>query len=141
MEEENSPKTSFLDAVEKGDKELVNLLLQERKQKIDLNFKYKDKVFSFSFSFSLLLLFSFSFSFSSLLFLSFSFFFFLKKLLFVQDRKTVLHLAAEHGFEEIVKVLLEHGSDVDLQDKVFSFFSLSLFLSFLFDFFMIGVVC
>ena len=29
-----------------------------------------------------------------------------------------LHKAAFKGFGEIVKVLIEHGSNVDLQDKV-----------------------
>ena len=34
---------------------------------------------------------------------------------------TVLHIAAERGFQEIVKILIEHGSNIDLQDKVFLF--------------------
>ena len=43
-------------------------------------------------------------------------------LLFVKDGKTALHYAAEKGFEEIVKFVLEHGSNVDLQDQVLIFF-------------------
>ena len=34
---------------------------------------------------------------------------------------TPLHLAADKGFEEIVKILLEHGSNIDLQNQVLIF--------------------
>ena len=47
---------------------------------------------------------------------------------------TALHIAAYNGFEQIVKILVEHGSNVHLQDKVFSF---SFFdFDFDFDFFL-----
>ena len=35
---------------------------------------------------------------------------------------TALHKGAHKGFEQIVKILLEHGSNVNLQDQVFIFF-------------------
>ena len=44
--------------------------------------------------------------------------------------QTALHKAAENGGEEIVTILLEHGSDIDFQDQVFDF----LFLLFKFVF-------
>ena len=47
--------------------------------------------------------------------------------------KTALHLVAYFGFYEIVKILIEHGSNVNLQDQVLIF--LSLFLSLFFPFF------
>ena len=34
---------------------------------------------------------------------------------------TALHFAASKGFEQVVRVLLEHGSNVDLQDQVLIF--------------------
>ena len=43
--------------------------------------------------------------------------------------KTALHFAALNGFEQIVKILVEHGSNVHLQDQV-SFFYLLLWLLF-----------
>ena len=48
MEEENSSEKEnrkLFYAVEDGDEELVKVLLQKRKQEIDLNFKNKDNVF------------------------------------------------------------------------------------------------
>ena len=41
---------------------------------------------------------------------------------------TILHKAGEEGFSEIVKILLEHGSNIHLRDQVFLF----LFVLFLF---------
>ena len=35
---------------------------------------------------------------------------------------TALHLAAEEGFEQIVKILIEHRSNINIQNKVFIFF-------------------
>ena len=71
------------------------------------------------------------------------------KLHFVKYGKTALHLAAYSGFEEILKILIESGSDIDLQDKVFfsflslfSIFSLLLvFLSYFFLFLLIVMGC
>ena len=40
----------------------------------------------------------------------------------LKDGWSALHIAAWNGFEEIVKILVEHGSNVDLQTKVFIFF-------------------
>ena len=69
MAEENSENENLFDAVEKGDKELVKVLL--RSQNVLLNFKFRNKVFfSFSFSFSF-----FSFHFSFFIFLFFFLFF------------------------------------------------------------------
>ena len=52
---------------------------------------------------------------------------------------TALHCAAEKGFGQIVKILVEHGSNLDLQTKVLIFF----FLIFIFisSFFLIFVCC
>ena len=53
------------------------------------------------------------------------------KFLFCKSEGTALHSAAWNGFEEIVKILIEHGSDVNIQDKVLIFFfSFCLFFSF-----------
>ena len=51
---------------------------------------------------------------------------------------TPLHLAVFKGYEEIVKFLIEHGSNVDLQDKVFVFFS--FFFDLFFHFYFVDVV-
>ena len=59
--------------------------------------------------------------------------FVLLKLLFGKNGWTVLHIAASKGFEEIVKILLEHGSNFRLQNNVlifFFFFQFYLFLLF-----------
>ena len=48
----------------------------------------------------------------------------------LKDGWTALHIAAGNGFEQIVKILIEHGSNVNLQTKVFIF----LFFSFFFFF-------
>ena len=144
-EEEKSPntETELFSAVVKGDEELVKVLLLENKH-LDINFQFKNRVFQNSLSFFSLfyfLFFSFLFSFSLSLF-SFSLSFMLLLFLFVKAGKAALHKAAEKGFEGIVKILLEHGSNVHLQTRVFSFlilfFSLSFSLSsdFLFSFFL-----
>ena len=41
---------------------------------------------------------------------------------------TALHFAAFKGFEEIVKILVEHGANVNLQTTVLIFFFLVLFV-------------
>ena len=35
---------------------------------------------------------------------------------------TALHLAASKNFEEIMKILIEYGSSIDIQTKVLIFF-------------------
>ena len=44
------------------------------------------------------------------------------KLLLVKDGWTALHIAANKGFERIVKILLEHGANIHSQDDVLIFF-------------------
>ena len=46
-------------------------------------------------------------------------FFFNNFFLLLKNGKTALHFAASRGFEQIVEILIEHGSNVNLQDKVF----------------------
>ena len=46
---------------------------------------------------------------------------FFLSVLFVKDGMTPLHKAADNSFEGIAKILIEHGSNVDLQDNVFDF--------------------
>ena len=64
---------------------------------------------------------------------SFSFFFFfsLSHFLFFLNEKngvTSLYIAAQHGYEQIVQLLLEKGANVDLADQVLLFmFSFSFF--------------
>ena len=59
--------------------------------------------------------------------------FFLTTFFLLKNGMTALHKAASYGFEVIVKNLVEHGSDIDLQDTVFIFIFFSfLFFSFLF---------
>ena len=45
---------------------------------------------------------------------------------------TALNKAAAAGFKEIVKILIEHGSSIDLQDTVLIFFFLLICFSFFF---------
>ena len=76
--------------------------------------------------------------------------FFLKKFIMLKYGKTALHFAAYSGFEEILKILLKSGSDIDLQDEVLIFFSffvfyffsfLLVFLSYFFLFLLIAMGC
>ena len=42
--------------------------------------------------------------------------------LFVKNGATALHFATSKGFEQVIKILVEHRSNIiDLQDKVFIF--------------------
>ena len=43
---------------------------------------------------------------------------------------TALHYAVRQRFEQIVKILVEHGSNMDLQDRVLIFFFFSVVLWF-----------
>ena len=52
----------------------------------------------------------------------------------LKNGETALHIAVWKGFEQIVKILVEHGSNVDLQNAVFIFF-------FDFDFFHFSFSC
>ena len=52
----------------------------------------------------------------------FDFILFLTTFFLLKGGLTTLHCAAREGFEQIVKILIEHGSNVDLQDTVFIFF-------------------
>ena len=67
---------------------------------------------------------------------------FLNNFLLLKYGRTALHLAAPKGFEQIVKILVEHGSNVDLQDQVFIFFFWFWFSFFCFfsHFFICGCV-
>ena len=49
----------------------------------------------------------------------FVFVLFLTTFFLLKNGWTALRYAAERGFEQIVKILVEHGANVDLQDKVF----------------------
>ena len=73
---------------------------------------------------------------------NFIFILFLTTFFLLKGGKTALHAAAYRGSEQIVKILLEHGSNVHLQDTVFIFFFDFdfLFLCF-FSFFLFVVVC
>ena len=44
------------------------------------------------------------------------------EIFFFKFRWSPLHRAAKNGFEQIVKLLIEHGANVNLQNHVFSFF-------------------
>ena len=105
-------------AAQKGDEQIVQILLEKGNPNVDLP------------TLVLLLILSFS-SFSS--FFIFLFFF------NVKDGRTPLYIAVQNGHEQIVQILLEKGKpNVDLPDKVlllivsFSFFY--QFLIFLFFF-------
>ena len=52
---------------------------------------------------------------------------------------TALHSAADEGFVEIVKILIEHGSSINLQNQVL--ISLFFFFDFLFFLFDFSLVC
>ena len=106
--------------------------------------------FSFLFFFFSFLFFFFSFFFHFLLVccdgLFFDlFFFFFTNFFLLKYGWTALHIAALDGFEQIVKILIEHGSNVNLQDKVFSFSFFIFFFDSVFIFFFsilfLFVVC
>ena len=63
-------------------------------------------------------------------------FYFLRILFFfLKAGWTPLHKAAEKGFEEIVKLFIEHHANVNIQNKVFSFFFFfDVFFPYLFHF-------
>ena len=48
--------------------------------------------------------------------------FFLTAFFLLKYGITALHIAAEKGFEQIVKILVEHGSNLHLQEQVLIFF-------------------
>ena len=88
-EKENSEANKNLfDAVEKGDEQLVKVLLQNKNQKVNIDFQEKPKEW------------------------------------------TPLHKAAFNNFEQIVKILLEHGANVELPNQVLIFLFFLLLLSF-----------
>ena len=60
---------------------------------------------------------------------------FLSLFLFLQNGWTALHFAARKGFEDIVKILVEHGSNIQLEDQVFIFF---FDIKFLINFLIVG---
>ena len=65
--------------------------------------------------------------------LPFFFFFdvlFFNIIFFVKGGRTPLHVAAAKGFEQIVKIFIEHHANVNLQNKVFSFFFILVCVSF-----------
>ena len=62
----------------------------------------------------------------------FVFVLFLTTFFLLKYGKTALHRAAFKGFEQIVKILVDHGSNVDLQKKVL----ISFFFDFHFEFFV-----
>ena len=97
--------------------------------------------FFFKLNFSLSLFLSFSLFYCSLslslvlifilfLFLTSLFCSFFKNFFLLKGGKTALHLAASKGWEQIVKILVDHGSNVDLQTTVF-FFDFWFFFLFL----------
>ena len=63
--------------------------------------------------------------------LYFVFILFLTTFFLLKNGETALYKAASNGFEQTVKILIEHGSNVNIGDKVFIlFFFLILFLIF-----------
>ena len=49
-------------------------------------------------------------------------FFFLTQLFFLlKNGMTALHYAVKEGFEQIVKILIEHRFNINIQNKVFFF--------------------
>ena len=59
--------------------------------------------------------------------ISFVFILFLTTLFLLKDGWTALHYAAYSGYKQILKILIEHGSNVHLQTKVLIFFFLISF--------------
>ena len=51
----------------------------------------------------------------------FCFYSFVNNFFLLKDGVTALHSAAFKGFEQIVKILIEHGSNFHCQTKVFIF--------------------
>ena len=49
-------------------------------------------------------------------------FLFLTTFFLLKRGDTALHTAAWKGFEQIVKILVEHGSNINIQNEVFIFF-------------------
>ena len=109
-----------------GFDEIVEILLEHRSNialqtKVLIFFFFFDfyfQYFFFVFFFEFCLFdFFFEFFFKNSFFLFY--FLFLKFFLFLlKDGETALHFAALKGFEQTVKILLEHGSNILLQDKV-----------------------
>ena len=143
-EEENEfGKKSFLDAIEKGDQEFVKVFLLQKKEKEDFKLdQFRDKIFIYSkkkkLSSSSLFL---SLLLSSSLFLSLVFV--LTSSFMLKYGNTALHIAAWRGYEPIAKILIEHGSNVHLQDQVliFLFFLIFMFLFLCFSNFFICCCC
>ena len=67
----------------------------------------------------------------------FVFVLFLTTFFLLKYGETALHRAAGGGFEQIVKILIEHGSNVHLQTSVLIFFSWFWFYFFVFSHFFI----
>ena len=76
-------------------------------------------------------IFCFVFSFNNFSFLLTTFF-------FVKIGKTALHNAASNGFEEIVKILVEYGSNINIQTTVLIFFFDFLKKYFCYHFLLVG---
>ena len=83
--------------------------------------------------------------FSQLLFLFPSLLFVVTTFFLLKDGRAALHIAARNGFEKVVKILVEHGSNVLLQDTVLIFpffdFCVSFSLFFLIFLFVVVVCC
>ena len=64
---------------------------------------------------------------------------FFNNFLLLKDGGTPLHFAAAKGFEQIVKILVEHGSNVHLQDHSFDFlfFLILILISLFFHIFLL----
>ena len=69
---------------------------------------------------------------------AFVFILFLTTFFLLKNGMTALHLAAFNGFEQIVKILIEHGANVHLQDQlVFFFFDFHFFILFFLSLFVV----
>ena len=101
-------RTPLYAAAQFGHEQIVQLLLEKGKANVDLATKVLLLIVSFSF-------FSFSLSF---------FHFFLIKIGW-----TPLHRAVKKGFEEIIKILINHRANINIQTRVYfsiHFFSFSI---------------